>query len=159
VSRRAPRQAHQDSGAALLLAIGFVLMVSVISAGLAALATSGLNNRNTLEQLRNSQYAADGAIEQAISQVRSLTCSPTTGFLVDSSFSSGPIRVDWLNVCGSVSASDGNPYPQRNVVFSACPNLGAACDPTKVIIRAQVNFEPASGTVTKTYIQSWSVKR
>lgn len=152
-------QPHQDSGAALLLAIGFVMMVSVISAGLAALATSGLNNRNTLEQVRNSQYAADGAIEQAISQVRALTCSPTTGFLVDSSFSSGPIRVDWLNVCGSVPASDGTAYPQRNVVFSACPDLGAGCDPAKVIIRAQVNFEPASGTVTKTYIQSWSVKR
>ena len=159
MSRRGPGQTHRDSGAALLLAIGFVMMVSVISAGLAALATSGLNNRNTLEQVRNSQYAADGAIEQAISQVRTLTCSPPTGFLVDSSFSSGPIRVDWLNVCGSVTASDGTRYPQRNVVFSACPDLRAVCDPANVIIRAQVNFEPDSGTVTKTYIQSWSVKR
>lgn len=159
MSRLRPRQTHQDTGAALLLAIGFVLMVSVITAGLAALATSGLNNHTTLEVLRNRQYAADGAIEQAIAQARVLTCSPTTGFLVDSSFSSGPIRVDWLNVCGTVPASDGSAYPQRNVVFSACPDLGAACDPAQIVIRAQVNFEPASGTVTRTIVQSWSVRR
>lgn len=169
----APSRQHRqpDSGASLILAIGFVMMVGLISAGLLALATSGLNNRTTLQTLRNRQYAADGAIEQAISQVRGLTCLSANGFIVDSSLNGFAIRVDWINACGVVqsgdrgttaaaSSSDGTVAAQRNVVFSACESTGAACDPTKVIVRATVDFQQAAaGAVTKTYVQSWSVNR
>ena len=63
MSRQRQRAQHKDSGAALLLAIGFVLMIGMISGGLIALATSSMNNRATLELLRNREYAADGAID------------------------------------------------------------------------------------------------
>ena len=58
-------------------------------------------------------------------------------------------------------APPGTPVAQRNVIFSAfCANpADAKCDFADVIIRAQVNFAPASGPVTKTYVQSWSVTR
>ena len=168
-----PRQRDEDRGAALILAIGFVVVIGAISGGLAALATSGLNNRNTLELVRNREYAADGAIEKAISQVRPLSCSPATGSIVDSTINGVSIRVDWINACGVVlrgdrgttataSAWDGSVVFQRNVIFSACvdPSPSSACDPAKVIIRAQVNFQQGLvGAVTKTYVQSWSVNR
>ena len=141
------------------MAIGFVLMVGSIGAGLAGIATTSLNNRNSLEVVRNREYAADGAVEEAITKARSFTCAPATGFVLDTSIVATGIRVDWLTVCPTVMSSDSTTYPQRNVIFSACENTGTTCDPAKVIVRAQVNFEPAAGTVTKTFVQSWSVKR
>ena len=172
MSRRRPRREHEDSGAALLLAVGFVVMIGAIAGGLAGLATSGVNNRITLERVRNREYAADGAIENAISQVRLLTCASASGFITDASMDSVSIRVDWVNACGVVQSSPaaiepvgGSVVSQRNVIFSACLNTGSPCSdtavpPVPVIIRAQVNFQQGLvGAVTKTFVQSWSVDR
>jgi hypothetical protein len=167
MTRQRPRPQHQDSGATLILAIGFVLMVGAISAGLASLATSSLNNRTTLELVRNREYAADGAIEEAISRVRlaagralAVDCSAGGNFVDLAMLNGIAIRVDWRNACGVVRGSDGTVVAQRNVTFSACENSGAACVDTTVIIRAQVNFQQDStGAVAKTTVQSWSVNR
>ena len=162
---RRTRPRHEDAGAALILAVGFVLMVGAITGGLASLATSSLNNRNTLETVRNREYAADGAIENAISQVRPMTCASASGSITDSTVNSIAIRVDWVNACGAVQITDGSVVSQRNVIFAACLNTGSPCSDSAVpavpvIIRAQVNFQQAlGGAVTKTYVQSWSVNR
>jgi hypothetical protein len=161
VSKRRPHSRHDDSGAALLLAVGFVVLISAIGGGLAALATSSLNNRNALELVRNREYAADGAIEQAIADARTSTCSSVGGPTFDT-LNSIAIRVDWVNACGVVQSSDGTVVAQRNIVFSACEGglTSPVCLPANVIIRAEVNFEQASaGVTTKTYVQSWSVNR
>ena len=69
-------------------------------------------------------------------------------------------RVDWINACRTVVDASGNVVAQRNVIFSACEDTGSPCSASNVIIRAQVNFQQAeTGTVTKTFIQSWSVDR
>jgi hypothetical protein len=149
---------HEDVGAALLLAIGFVLMVSAIGAGLASLATSSVNNRNTLELVRNRQYAADGVIEEAIAQVRDSTCE-SLGSSVEDTLNGVAIRVDWVNACQDVLTSDHvTSIQQRNVIFSAfCKSPSDTnCNFAGVVIRAQVNFEENPPT---TYIQSWSVNR
>ena len=157
-SRRRPSE--QDCGAALILAVLFVVAIGIISGGLAGLATSGLNNRYTLEAVRDRQFAADGAIENAISQARTFDCTTVTTPILGT-FNQISIRVDVTNAClpTSVRTSDGTLYPQRNVIFSACVDVSSVCAPASVIIRAQVNFEPASGVVAKTYIQSWSINR
>jgi hypothetical protein len=164
--KRRPRRADQDSGAALILAIGFVLAVGTISGGLAGLATSGLNNRQSLKVLRDREYAADAAIEGAISQVRTdATCTDlSTGFALPAVGSSIPIRVDWVTTCPSLAVQNAVPpttHPLRDVTFSSCvdPVPTSVCAPANVIIRAQVNFEPATGLVTKTLVQAWSVRR
>lgn len=156
--RRGNRPNHQDSGAALLLAIGFVVMVGAIGGGLAALATSGMNNRNTLELVRNREYAADGAIEDAIAQVRGFTCATPGASISGPSMNAVAIRVDWVNSCVLVADSNGTPIEQRNVIFSAfCKTpTDATCNITDVIIRAEVNFQDAPA---KTFVQSWSVNR
>ena len=155
----------RDTGAALILAIGFVVMVGSIGAGMAALVTSSLNNRVTLEQVRNRQYSADGAITEAISIVRSEvggaldSCTSAGGSAVDT-MNHVATRVDWINACRTVVDASGNVVAQRNVIFSACEDTGSPCVAPNVIIRAQVNFQQAeTGTVTKTFIQSWSVDR
>ena len=60
------KRPHNDSGAALILAIGFVLLVSAIGGALAALVISSNATGNSLERVRNRQYAADSAIQKAI---------------------------------------------------------------------------------------------
>lgn len=158
IRRHANPRHHKDSGAALLLAIGFVVMVGAIGGGLAALATSSVNNRNTLESVRNREYAADGAIENAIAQVRGLTCASPGASIDDLSLNSVNIRVDWVNACVDVADSNGTLVLQRNVVFSAfCKTpTDAKCNIATVIVRAQVNFQD---NPAKTFVQSWSVIR
>ena len=154
---RRPR-GERDSGAVLLIAVGFVLMIGAICGGLAALATSSLNNRNTLEIIRDRELAADGVIENAITQVRLLNCASPSTTIVET-LNQVAIRVDWANACGTTSGSDGSSVIQRNVIFMACLDSGVSCTAATVIIRAQINFEPSSGTVAKTYVQSWNVNR
>jgi phage host-nuclease inhibitor protein Gam len=153
----------RDRGAGLLLAIGFVTMIGGITAGLTGMLTSGLQNRITLDNVRNRQYAADAAVESTIAQVRQLdrtttgSCS-SSGGSTTSSLNGSTIRVDWRTACTVVRGADGVVVSQRNAVFNACVDTGAACATDAVIIAAQVNFEQgATGAVTKTYVQSWSV--
>ncbi len=168
MTRRRRRTGSHDSGASLILTIGFVLMIGATSGGLASLITSSLNNRNTLERVRDREYAADGAIERAISRVRSdpaLICAPSGGSIVDDADSANwlndvAIRVDWRSAClDNVPSLPTGTTSQRNVIFAACerPASDLRCNEANVIVRAQVNFAPASGAVTKTFIQSWSV--
>jgi hypothetical protein len=178
---RAPRS-HEDRGAALILAVCFVVMVGTISGGLAALVTSSLSNRTTLETIRNREYAADGAVEYAIAQVRlasdpapadkhpplpALTaCNQPGGSVVPNGLASGmpvlngfPMRVEWDDVCGAVRGADGTVVVQRNVLFSACLVTAPVCRGSNaVIVRALVNFEQGpTGGVSATFVQTWSV--
>jgi type II secretory pathway pseudopilin PulG len=161
--RRSGRCAPEDRGAALFLAIGFVFMIGAIAAGLASVMVSSLNGRATLTVVRNRQYAADGAIERAITQVRNqgggaLSSCSAAGANIVTSLNGATIRVDWTNACTTVRGSDGTPVAQHDVVFSACVDTGVPCAGSAVIINALVNFEQGStGAVTKTYVQSWSV--
>ena len=53
-------------------------------------------------------------------------------------------------------------FIQRNVVFTSCLSNGSACTASNTIVRAQVNYEALDAetpTITKTYIQSWTVTR
>lgn len=158
-----PTHADADRGAALILAIALVVMVGAISAGLAALVTSSLNNRSTLELVRDREYAADAVVEQAITLVRAqpgtplALCGTAAGVIVET-FNEIAIRVEWRNSCGVIQGSDGTVVAQRNVIFSACPSTGSACAEAAVVLRAQVNFEQSTGAVTKTYVQSWSFR-
>jgi hypothetical protein len=120
-----------------------------------------VTHRTTLESIRNREYAADGAVTLAISEVRTFTCATTTGVVQDM-LNGIAIQVDWTTDCsGNVPSSDGTQYSQRNVDFAACvkPSTGVPCGAADVIIRAQVNYEPLAGPVTKTYIQAWSVNQ
>ena len=150
-----------DDGAALVFAIGFVVMVGAIMAGLTGLVISSMNNRGTLEIVRDRQYAADGAIEIAIAQARTAlpACAAKPSSNV-STLNSIKVRVEVQSACAIVRGSDGVALTQRNVIFTTCLDTESACTEKSVIIRAEVNFaSAASGGVTTTAIQSWSVNR
>jgi hypothetical protein len=152
-----------DRGSSLIITIGFVLMIGSIAGGLAGLITSSMNNRITLVQQRDRQYAADAAVEEAITVVRQMkqntgeACEMISG-TNSSKLNNIAIRVDWNNACTMVRGADGAVVAQRNVIFVACPDSGVACAEKTVIVRAQVNFEQGlGGAVQRTSVQSWSV--
>jgi hypothetical protein len=151
---------RSDAGAVMLMAIGFVLLVGAIAAALAALIVSSTATGNTLQRVRNRQYAADTAIQQAITKVRTQerATDPVCGDV--STYNGVTIRVDCGYAVTVVGNTDNQVLSQRNVIFVACADTGSPCATDESIIRAQVNFEQKlSGEVTKTFIQSWSVNR
>lgn len=156
--------AERDPGAALIVAIGFVVMISMIAAGLTAMVTSGVGNRAILESVRNRQYAADGAVEEAIATLVDdlATSGVACGFerAQRTNANSIDIRVETLVTCGAVSGPDGLPEVQLSGVFSACPETGRDCAPDDVIVRAFVGFElDGDGSPLHTSVHSWSVLR
>jgi hypothetical protein len=130
-----------------------------------ALITSGLNNRRTLDDVRDREYGADAAIEYAIAHVRTKT-TPTGGPGVEDCAAGLPASytIDGANYhvdCQNALASTLDGFMQRNVIFIACKGT-SACAGKPEIIRAQVNFQAIGGgaspvVVTRTWVQSWSV--
>ncbi len=104
------RASERDRGASLLVAIGFVMMIGAITAGLSSLVISSVNNRATLTTVRNRQYAADAAVEVAIAQVRSqfdgrVSCTAATGS-TSTTTNQLAIRVQWTSACIAVRTAD-----------------------------------------------------
>jgi hypothetical protein len=152
---------RDERGASLVLALGVMLMVGAIAAGLLAFITTSVNARPALNETRNRQYAADAAIEMSIAAVRNLASPGLTacGGPRSATVNDVAITVECRNVPRLTSSG----YLQRNVAFTACTGSGP-CDATTTVIRAQVNFQslsasPTSVEITRTYVQSWSVLR
>jgi Tfp pilus assembly protein PilX len=163
MKRRWSRPTHDERGASLVLAIVFMVVVGAIGGGMLASLASSQYNRNDFDLARNREYAADGAIEAAVAQMRARMTNGSTPYCVSSSqtLNSVPITV----ACTYTQTPTLSGFLQRNATFSAkctstqppiCPNTG-------VIIRAQVNFESTSPstanpiTVSHTFVQSWTV--
>ncbi len=158
------RASRDEAGAALILVIVVMIVIGLMSAGLMAGVTSGLQDRAVLDGVRNREYAADGAIELAVTKVRQLaapgaalaTCGPSNRY--QQSLDGVAIRVD----CSNVPVLTRTGLLERDVSFSACVDVGVACTDVATVIRAQVNFETASSTsatIVHTYVQSWSVNQ
>src|SRR5690242_163984 len=148
-----------EDGATLILVIGFMVMVGLITAGLAAQLASSSETRVALDIARNREYAADGAILKYIPQVRGYmqnhplapcSSSGSTHNLITQNpgLNGVPVQVD-CDFSGVSFTLSG--FVQRNVKFTACPpqSGGAPCPPSAAIIQARVNYaslDPASAT-------------
>jgi Tfp pilus assembly protein PilX len=163
VNRR-PHPSHDDRGAALIIAIGFMVLVGFIVGGLAALISSGVGDSVILTNIRDRQYAADAAVQQGIVQVRAALAANT-----NANWCTDPAAHTYNDVNGTnirlgctqtvkLTFSNGTLYTQRNVIFEACTDTATVCnDASKtLVLRAEVNFSTVSGA-TSTFIQSWSV--
>ena len=164
---------RDERGASLVLAILFVVVIGGIMGASFTLVNSGLQNRASLDVARNREYAADAAVEYAITQVRDLP-APGPGFTgcaagtpgYPYTYASVPDNATTVDIrvnCTNVPTLTFSGYQQQNVIFNACIENGADCTDSTSIIRAQVNFEAErSGTVvsvTRTWVQSWSVNK
>jgi hypothetical protein len=175
MSRLRIRVRRDERGASLILAIAFMLVIGAITAAVLSSVASGLNQRTTLDQARNREYAADGLLDYAIAQARAPVASwnpgspaSVTAFLNSASSigCGGPYSPTLGNVppeahlnntdirveCTPAPALTRSGYLQRNAIFNACLDTGGACAGAS-IVRAQINF-PDTGP---TRVQSWSV--
>jgi hypothetical protein len=153
-----------ERGAALVLAIVFMVVIGAIAVATLSLITSGLNNRRTLDDVRDREYGADAAIEYAIAHVRTVSTNGGPGIAdcdaplpASYTVNGAQYHVD----CQNALASTLDGFMQRNVIFSACEGT-SNCTTANQIIRAQVNFQAIGGgaspiVVTRTWVQSWSV--
>jgi hypothetical protein len=158
---------RDERGAALLLAIAFLVVVGGIGGALLGAVTSGVNGRTRLDSARDRQYAADAAIETAIARVRTIAAPgpalSSCGGPDYLTLNGKQIRVD----CTNAPTLTFRGFLQRNVIFSACeqasPDVACGGSSTPIVLRAQVNYQAIGSTVsphvTRTWIQSWSVNR
>jgi hypothetical protein len=161
---RSPRvRARRDErGASLILAIAFLVVIGGIGGGVVSAVTSGVNDRTVLDHARDREYAADGAVEFAITQVRQLgapgpavaDCGPSNHYL----YTLNAIHI-WVDCSNQRTLVDR--LLQRNVVFTACVDTGSPCTDATTVVRAQVNFQAQIAgdhlDVTRSWVQSWSV--
>ena len=175
-SARPEQPGHDDErGAALLLAIGVMIMVGLITAGILSFVTTSVRGRASLDAIRSRQYAADAAVETDVARVRALNtgagtavCSTTlsgvTRYTNYAAVNGVRIRVE----CANRPTFVWNPttlelYQLRNVSFIACLQSAAIpCPVAQTIVSAQVSYEfnpPSAVTATRAFVQSWSVNQ
>jgi hypothetical protein len=153
-----------ERGASLILAIAFMVIIGSFSAAVISTAGSGLRDRVALDQARNREYAADGAVETMVAAARGAGGKCPTGATTPST---SPFQLNGVSIhvdCSLAPSvvldpSNGRLVAQNNIAFTAClNNSGQACGSTATptIVTAQVNFQ---GSPTKSFVQSWSVNR
>lgn len=158
------RLRRDEEGVALVLALSFMVLVGLVTSALLSSLISSVEQRSVLDNVRNRQYAADAAVEKDIVRVRllggdgagSAPCEPPTR--IPYQLNGFTIHVD----CTNIRTTTRTGFDQRNVVFTSCIDTGSACTAANTIVRAQVNYEGqgvGTPTITKTYIQSWTVTR
>jgi hypothetical protein len=161
---------RDERGAALILAIAFMVVIGAVSGAVLSMLTSGLSSRVALDGARDREYAADAAIQTAISQVylAANTSHQVPGqpcpVIANHALTNDGHTVTIHTDCVGAPALTRELYRQLNVIFTTCEQgkvSGGACPPSSVIIRAQVNFQ-ATGAgadlhVQRTWVQAWSV--
>ena len=152
---------RDERGASLVLAIAFLVLMGGIGAAVISSVTSGVSDHAVLNQVRNRQYAADGAIEKSVARVR--TTGGTCG-AQDPPFTLNgiTIHVDCIASPAVIVGPNGELLSQNDLVFTACPFTGSgngnACTTSTTIINAQINFQGSASPLT-TFVQSWSVNK
>ena len=111
----------------------------MIGGGVVTLISSASSGRVALDRARNREYAADGAIEGAIAQVRlnmtnGQAATPCSTLPPSPTLNGVQVQV----TCTFVPAITTTRYLQRNVIFTArCAAVHVPeCPDTNVIIRA-----------------------
>jgi Tfp pilus assembly protein PilX len=153
------RTRRDERGAALVLAIAFMVVAGTIAAALLPSINSSLQDRGALDSARNREYDAEAAIDTSIARIRTLA-SPGVTATGCPEQQTGPngtqIYVTCTNQRPVGGTGTGGLALQNNVLFTACVGTSSCTNP---IITAQVNYviNPISGTVSSTVLQAWSV--
>lgn len=163
-----------ETGASLILALVFIVVVSVIMLSLTSLATNGLSSVVQFRTPQLERSALDSAMTTAIYQQRYTVTPSSIGnktVLCSSVTIPEPNEINGypFQIWCSTSQNNGSNTATRTVTFSACAgSSGPICSPP--ILVAMVNFDDypyigspflASGSYCTTYcgtaetITSW----
>jgi hypothetical protein len=137
---------HDEAGQVLLLAMAFIMFVGVIGVALLGYATTSLRATIKLRDVRDSEFAADGAVDGAINALRSdsLLVTPT-----DPCFTAHLNGQDVYVTCSGVVPGD--------VILSAClASVPPPCQGSDPLLVAKVVFSAPGPNVA---VESWSVRK
>jgi Tfp pilus assembly protein PilX len=173
------RNRHDEGGAALIIALVFILTMGLLTGVLVTLASTNLAATTNLEAQRVGQYAADGALEVAVQSIRypaGTNCDATTGLLVTIPTSgsdeqltvycaTAPLvgaRQDTFWVCPSKSVSDcqkaaeGQPITPTSSIIAQATVLYNDVEPGCIGDLAFCSSRPDSKGRSVT-VEAWSV--
>lgn len=155
-------RAGDESGAILLLALGFLAFFGLVSVVLLDYVRTNQRATIVLRPIRSAQFAADGAIEGAINRMRQFRPDATAPCGVGTSFYTvkPPLNgQDVVLTCTNPTVVAASP-PTLEVTFTAkCPTAGTAACPSGVaMITAKVRFTGTPPAVSATVL-NWSVRR
>jgi hypothetical protein len=148
---RSHRRARGEDGAALELALLFMIATALIVTVLLGFASTSSQATVATRTSRGRDYNADAAMQAAIATVRVGSCASfTPSFTLNPPAT--PLRVD----CSTTGAVVGS---QRHVVFSVCPSsvVTVPCPDASSLLRAEVIFFDDGGIVGRAVsVLSWS---
>ena len=144
IRRTTALRKRSDTGAALILAVVFVLGVGTVLVPLGSLAGSNMISTSNLQSERSLELSSDAVMDGAIETVRHE--APTTSCPTFPGGSSTGLTVNGLSIevqCIEAPASILDPFG-RHVEFDACVaqtgETFSTCQSTAVI-RSQVSFD------------------
>lgn len=146
VSRRSAGRSlvRNEGGAVLILALVFVLIVSVSVLALLSLGGGSLLSTGNLRILRSTEYAADGAVDAAMQATRySYNAYTTSGNCLPNGARTVTIAgvTVMVNCSGTLNTQSAS---TRVINFYAC--LLSTCTSGNNILSAQVTFDDYSHT-------------
>jgi hypothetical protein len=154
------RRLSDETGAVLLLALGFVAFVGLVTVVLLNYTETSARATSALRPVRSAQFAADGSVEGAINKMRQFRADSTApcvgGFYsVSPALNGQGITLD----CSGLTVVSSS-TPSMDVTFTAkCPVAGSTGCPSGVtMITAVVRFAGTPPSVSTT-VRSWSVRR
>jgi hypothetical protein len=151
-----------DVGAVLILALIFVIVVSLSVLGLITFGGTGLLNATNLQGQRSLEFAADGATSAAVQAVRYSynqfspssieDCLPDGAVLTPSSTGSQTMFINglYMTVDCAQAPPPLPPNVTRSINFYACVQQGAVaqvppnCLANNAVVVATVNFDDVS---------------
>jgi hypothetical protein len=152
-----------EQGAILILALVFILIVSLSTLGLITFGGVGIKDATSLQGQRSMQYAADGSIEAAIQAVRysylpfgypPVDCLPDGAILTMPDNTTMPVNGQQMVVdcAATVLPSSVPPRPlDRIIAFYACPTSGLVGSPPtcfsgNAVVAATIDFQDVSAS-------------
>ena len=156
------RAASDESGAVLLIALGFIAIIGFIGLALIDYAATNLRATTALRPVRSVKYGADAAVEGAINKFRqdfTVPCGSATAVApnfyrlkVDGSQHLDPAMQDIVVDCGPQIISGSS----RQLTFTARCLGTPYCRAGTTVLVAKVKFQGTPPNVTTT-VETWSV--
>ncbi len=152
--RKNGQNARGEEGNALILALLFLTVCSVVLGALMTYATTSSASTSALRAARGTDYDVDAAMNGAIASLRTTVASCGTGA---SGFTptwtlnntGAPLRVDCFSLTSSAT--------QRDDVLLVCPSSQSApCPDNQALLRADVVFYDTPSYGNSIGIQTWS---
>ncbi|MGD0255653.1 MAG: hypothetical protein ABSB99_08910 [Acidimicrobiales bacterium] len=142
------RHQHGEDGASLILALVFMVVMSLLLLGLLELTGTALVNTYNLKSQRSLEYAADGAADIAVQNVRysDNPYSASSTNCLPGSVSSITLNGVSMSVDCTQQAYDPLSGLTREVNFYACTS--ALCTSSNAVLQAEVTFEDYSSDNT-----------